>query len=47
MKRLIVDTGIWYAFLDESDSKHKYAEDIRAFLEKHQLLIPYPSLPKL
>ncbi len=44
MKRLIVDTGIWYAFLDKKDSKHAYVEEIGDIMENHQLLVPYPSL---
>lgn len=44
MKRLIVDTGIWYAVLDKTDSRMECADDIAKILEKHQLFVPYPSL---
>ena len=44
MKRLIVDTGIWYALLDRTDYKAMYANTIKEIFDKHQLIVPYPSL---
>lgn len=44
MERLIVDSGVWFAVFDKTDSMFKYADAIISVLEKHQLLIPYPSL---
>lgn len=44
MKRLIVDTGIWYALLDKADSKAIYADTIKEIFDKHQLIVPFPSL---
>ena len=44
MKRLIVDTCIWYALLDKSDSYAIYADTIKEIFDKHQLLVPFPSL---
>lgn len=44
MERLIVDTGIWYALLDKTDSKAKFADRIMDIIKNHELLIPYPSL---
>ncbi len=44
MKRLIIDTCIWYALLDKTDSQFKYADIIKSILDIHQLIIPFPSL---
>lgn len=44
MKRLIIDTCIWYALLDKTDSRAKYADIIKEILDTHQLIIPFPSL---
>lgn len=44
MKRLIIDTCIWYALLDKTDSQAKYADIIKKILDTHQLIIPFPSL---
>lgn len=44
MKRLIVDTGIWYALLDKADSRAIYADTIKEIFDKHQLIVPFPSL---
>ncbi|MCH5221288.1 MAG: hypothetical protein J1F05_03035 [Muribaculaceae bacterium] len=44
MKRLIVDTGIWYAAFDESDDKHSYSQVIKKLLDEYNIIIPFPSL---
>lgn len=44
MKRLIVDSCIWFALLDRRDDKHKYADQIKKVLEMHELIIPFPTL---
>lgn len=44
MKRLIVDTGIWYALFDKKDDNVLYADIIKEMFDKHQLIVPYPSL---
>ena len=44
MKRLIVDTGIWYACYDKSDANHQYADKILGILRTHSLIIPFPTL---
>lgn len=44
MKRLLVDTCIWYALLDKQDSNAKYASVIEDALKNHQLIVPYPIL---
>lgn len=44
MKRLIVDTCIWYACFDKTDSNYQYAEKILSILEKHELIMPFPTL---
>lgn len=44
MKRLLVDSCIWYAIWDETDDKHSYCEVIEKTISAHQLIIPYPIL---
>ena len=44
MKRLIVDSCVWFALLDKSDDKHCYADRIRKVLELHELIVPFPTL---
>lgn len=44
MRRLIVDTCIWYALLDKADDKHNYADEIERVLQSHQIIIPFPVL---
>lgn len=44
MKRLLVDTCIWYALLDKQDEHFKYADRIENTLNTHQLIVPYPVL---
>ena len=41
---VLIDTGFWYAFYDESDEHHDKAIKLMPYLEKHTILIPYPSL---
>lgn len=44
MKRLLVDSCIWYAIWDKTDDKHSYCEVIERTISTHQLIIPYPIL---
>lgn len=44
MKRLIVDSCVWFALLDESDDKHGYADKIQRGLSLNELIIPFPTL---
>lgn len=44
MKRLLVDTCVWYALLDQQDDASIYAEKIENALKTHQLIVPYPVL---
>lgn len=44
MKRLLVDSCIWYALWDKTDDKHSYCEIIERTISIHQLIIPYPIL---
>ena len=44
MKRLLVDTCVWYALLDKQDDNAKYASKIENVLKTHQLIVPYPVL---
>jgi len=44
MKRLIVDSCVWFALLDESDDKHCYADKIKKVLDLHELIVPFPTL---
>jgi predicted nucleic acid-binding protein len=41
---ILIDTGFWYAFYDESDPYHRKAVEIMLFVNKHTILIPFPSL---
>lgn len=41
---VLIDTGFWYAFYDESDELHSKAVEMMPHIEKHRILIPYPSL---
>lgn len=41
---VLIDTGFWYAFYDESDELHGKAVEMMPYIEKHRILIPYPSL---
>lgn len=41
---ILIDTGFWFAFYDEADEHHNKAMQIMPYLEKHMILIPYPSL---
>ncbi len=43
-KNIIVDTGFWYAFYDERDRYHGYADMLIAEIAVHNLIIPWPSL---
>lgn len=44
MKKLIVDTGVWYACFDPYDNFHWAAEKILRVLEQHELIVPFPTL---
>ena len=44
MKRLIVDSCVWFALLDKTDDKHKYADQIKRVLDIHELIVPFPTL---
>lgn len=44
MKRLIIDSGVWYAAFDQSDDKYMYSDKILNLLEMHELIVPFPSL---
>lgn len=41
---VLIDTGFWYAYYNERDSYHDKAINMMPFLEKHTIIIPYPSL---
>lgn len=41
---ILIDTGFWYAFYDDSDPYHRKAVEIMPYVAKHTILIPYPSL---
>lgn len=41
---ILIDTGFWYAFYDDSDEHHDKAIQMMPYLERHKILIPYPSL---
>ena len=44
MKRLIVDSCVWFALLDKTDDKHQYADQIEKVLNIHELIVPFPTL---
>lgn len=44
MKRLIIDSGVWYAAFDQRDDKYVYSDKILNLLEMHELIVPFPSL---
>ena len=44
MKRLIIDSGVWYAAFDQHDDKYVYSDKILNLLEMHELIVPFPSL---
>ena len=41
---VLIDTGFWYAYYDGSDEHHQEAQRVMGLLEKHRILIPFPSL---
>ena len=41
---VLIDTGFWYAFYDDKDQYHIKAIGMMSILERHHILIPYPSL---
>ena len=43
-RRLLVDTGYFYALLNERDSHHREAVEKRACLELFSLVLPWPVL---
>lgn len=43
-KKLVIDTGFWFALFNERDSHHRKALEIAPLLEQFDLLIPYPTL---
>lgn len=44
MKRLIVDSCVWFALLGKSDDKHCYADKIKKVLDLHEFIVPFPTL---
>lgn len=45
MKRLLVDSCIWYALFDNKVNDYsKYVDKIENALNTHQLIVPYPVL---
>lgn len=44
MKRLIVDSCVWFALLDPRDEKHVFADRITRVLEINELIVPFPTL---
>lgn len=44
MKRLLVDSCVWYALLDKQDEHFECADRIENTLKNHQLIVPYPVL---
>ena len=41
---LLADTGFWYGFLDPKDQHHKSAQSQAYYLEKFQIIVPWPTL---
>lgn len=41
---ILIDTGFWFAFYDDSDQYHLKADSMMPAIQKHHILIPYPSL---
>ena len=44
MKRLIIDSGVWYAAFDQRDDKYMYSDKILNLIKMHELIVPFPSL---
>ena len=44
MKRIIVDSCVWYACFDKTDTNYRYSEKIRNVLKIHDIIIPFPTL---
>lgn len=44
MKRILVDSCIWFACFDKTDSNHSYAGKIFNVLNLHQIIVPFPTL---
>ena len=44
MKRIIVDTGVWYACFDKTDENHHCHKKILHVLNSSEIIIPFPTL---
>ena len=44
MKRIIIDTCVWYACFDKTDSNYQYSDKILKILNLHDIIIPFPTL---
>lgn len=43
MKHTIVDTGIWFALFDKTDSYYNHTKTVIKVLESTQLILPFPT----
>jgi len=43
-KNIILDSGYWFAFYEETDTFHEEALLISEYLQPHTLVVPWPSL---
>lgn len=43
-QNVLIDSCFWFALFNSSDQYNKIAEDIYNVIEKHKLLIPWPTL---
>jgi predicted nucleic acid-binding protein len=43
-KRILVDTGFWFALYDSRDRYHDSALSLAEYLNPHWLIVPWPSL---
>ena len=44
MKRILVDSCVWFACFDKTDSNHCCADKILKVLNLHDIIVPYPTL---
>ena len=44
MKSVIVDTGVWYACFDKTDSHYNCSDNILRVLRESKIIIPFPTL---
>jgi len=44
MKRIIVDTGVWYACFDKTDENYPYSNRILSVLQFSVIIVPFPTL---